>query len=198
MRGRTGRAVIWRSGGGPAPGGAQSGRPRGWRGLKGEFWGWCLVPGRQYVCATRGAATGGNRRRSTYQLERCTPYGVVVVPSAATESRVAPTPRRSRALRASQAAPRSRSLLMWAYHPDCSAMGTPSRYRTRPDPRATVPPGVTMPAGSAADSETSSRDVARRRTVPLGPGLAGLDLFPARSIPGHLTTSARRSFTRSE
>ena len=56
----TGWAVIWRPERGPAPGGsAQSGRLRGWRGLKGEFWGCCPVPGRECACASRGAATAG-------------------------------------------------------------------------------------------------------------------------------------------
>jgi hypothetical protein len=60
------------------------------------------------------------------RVERCTPYGVVVS-SVATRSRVAPTPRRSSALRASHTAARSRSSLMWTSRPDCDAMGTPSR-----------------------------------------------------------------------
>ena len=68
---RTGWAVIWRSERGPAPGGALSrGGPGGRRGLKGEPWGWCPVPGRECACASRGAATGRNRRESAYQLTR--------------------------------------------------------------------------------------------------------------------------------
>ena len=69
--------------------------------LKGESWG--VVSGaltRNAPVSVEGAATGRNRRGSAYPLERCTPYGGGG-PSAATESRLAPTPRRSRALRAS-------------------------------------------------------------------------------------------------
>ena len=62
--------------------------------------------------SVEGAATGRKRRESAYPLERCTPYGGGG-PSAATESRLAPTPRRSRALRASHAVVRSRASLMW-------------------------------------------------------------------------------------
>ena len=137
--------------------------------------------------SVEGAATGRNRRESAYPLERCTPYGGGG-PSAATESRLAPTPRRSRALRASHAVVRSRASLMWissVFRRD----GDGVEVDTRP-PRGTVVPGVTVP-GARDIERISSGQCSHLQGL-------GVAAHVVRSTPAHPCGAGRKSLCRAD